>query len=286
MGTQAASVDGGGEGRNAQISGYAVSITGTWRYAVRSINPLRRYGRYEVHTQYVFQNHPPVITDGPHATPDTITADDTAQLDVTATDADVGQALTFTWTPLDGGAILGAGASVAFAPPAVSAPTVLHVQLVVADDLGAQAPVAEVQIHVLPAAGPCDGPPGVATGGSGKAGLLGLPTLAALNLPKLPSTDFALQASGCYPSHACTLVFGFSLIAVKFDQGFLYPSPDFLLPLATDPGGALLLPLVLGSNPLLCGLTVHVQLIVPGDPGAAGGKHTAQSNYVSLTFGS
>jgi hypothetical protein len=43
---------------------------------------------------------------------------------------------------------------------------------------------------------------------------------------------------------------------------------------------------LLGSNPVLCGLTVHVQLIVPGDPGAAGGKHTAQSNYVSLTFGS
>jgi hypothetical protein len=286
MGTHAASVDDGGVGRNAQISGYAVPITGTWRYSVRSLNPVRRYGRYEVHTQYVSQNHPPVITDGPHAVPDTITADATTQLDVQAMDEDVGQTLDFTWTPLDGGAILGRGPSVTFVPPAVSAPKVVRVSLVVADNLGAEAPAAEVQISVLPAPGPCAGPPAVGTGGSPKPGLLGPPVLAALNLPKLPSTDFALQATGCYPSHACTLVFGFSLIAVKFDQGFLYPSPDFLLPLATDPGGALLLPLVLGSNPLLCGLTVHVQLIVPGDPGAAGGKHTAQSNYVSLSFGS
>ncbi|HEX5009527.1 MAG TPA: hypothetical protein VFY71_03925 [Planctomycetota bacterium] len=286
LATLAVSVDGGGVGRNAQISAYKVPLTGTWRYAVRSLNPLRRYGRYEVHTQYISQNHPPVITDGPHATPDTITADATAQLDVTATDQDPGQTLEYTWTPLDGGDILGRGASVAFVPPAVTAPRLVRVSVLVADSLGAEAPVAEVEIQVLPAPGPCVGAPEVAVGGSSKTGLFGPPLLAALNLPKLPSTDFALKATGCFPSHACTLVFGFSLITVKFDQGFLYPSPDFLLPLATDPGGGVLLPLVLGRNPILCGLTVHAQLIVPDDPGAAGAKHTAQSNYVSLTFGS
>ena len=286
MASMAATADDGGAGRNAAVSNFAVPVGGTWRFSVRSADTSRRYGRYEVRVLYVSQNHPPVIADGPHATPDTIASDDTTVLDVTATDEDVGQTLSYAWTPLDGGTILGSGAAVSFAPPAVTVPTVVRVRVVVSDSLGAPSLPAEVQVNVVPASGPCISAPGVVSGGVPKPGLLGPPTLAAVNLPALPSTNFALHATGCLPSHACTLIFGFGLISAPFDGGHLYPTPDLLLTLATNPQGEVLLPLVLGSDPLMCGLTFHVQLMVPGDPGAAGGKHTAQTNYLSLTFGS
>ncbi len=278
--------DGGGTGANAKVTALTITQTGTWTCRVRTLNTVRRYGRYDIRAHYVFQNHPPVITDGPNAAPDSVSAQETAQLDVTATDQDAGQTLAFAWTPLDGGSILGSGAAVTFVPPAVTAPTVVSVQVVVSDSLGAEAPPAEVQITVTPAAGPCANGAAAVAGGTGKAGQLGVPQLGAQNLPVLPSTDFALHATDCLPLKPCTLVVGFTLISIGYDLGNLYPSPDLLLGLVTSPSGELLLPIALSADPLLCGLTVYVQLIVPGDPGAAGAKQTAQTGYLALTFGS
>lgn len=286
QGLPAASAEGGGTGRNARIDDFSVPQTGTWTYRVRTTSPVRRHGRYEVRTRYEAQNFPPVIVAGPQASPPAITAADSAQLSVTATDANAGQTLSYAWTPLDGGSVLGAGPLVTFQPPAVTQPSVLRVSLVVSDNLGAQAPPAELQVSVTPVAGPCANAPAVATGGAAKPGSFGPPTLGALNLPQLPSTDFALRASGCHPLKAATLVLGFGLLGAPFDAGHLYPTPDLLLNLFTSASGEVLLPVAFGSEPLLCGLTLYAQVLVPGDPGAAGAKKTSQTNWLSFTCGS
>ncbi len=285
QGALLASAEDGGTGRNARIDDYAVPQTGTYTYRVRTTSVVRRYGRYEVRTRYESQNHPPVIVSGPDAAPQQIDDEQTALLSVVASDEDAGQTLAYAWTPLDGGSILGAGPAVTFFPPPVAAPTLVRVGLVVSDSLGAQAPAAEVQLTVVPAAGPCTGAAAVATGGSAKPGAFGPPSLSALNLPVLPSGDFALHATGCHPLKAATLVVGFGLLGAPYDQGHLYPSPDLLLGVFTSAAGELLLPVPLGADPLLCGLTLYMQVLVPGDPGAAGAKQTSQTNWLSLTFG-
>ena len=50
--------------------------------------------------------------------------------------------------------------------------------------------------------------------------------------------------------------------------------------------GEVVLPVIVPAVPLYCGLTLHAQLLVLDDPGAAGAKQSAQSNALSFTFGS
>ncbi|HZM00631.1 MAG TPA: pre-peptidase C-terminal domain-containing protein, partial [Planctomycetota bacterium] len=285
-GALAASTDAGGTGRNAAVVDLPVTETGTWHYSVRTVSSLRRYGKYDVRTLLLFENHLPLVTAGPTATPDAIDDDETAQLDATAIDPDFGQELAYAWTPLSGGSIEGSGASVSFDPPAVAEPTVMTVQLVVSDNLGAAAAPVTVEVTVSPASGsPCQLPATATTGGVGKPGLFGVPDLAAQNLPVVPSGDFAIQASNCHPGLSAMLVFGFSLLSAPFDGGMLYPAPDILLPVATSPAGVVHLPIGLTASPTLCGLTLHCQLLVLDDPGAAGSKQTAQTNYLTIRFG-
>jgi hypothetical protein len=284
-GVLVASAEDGGAGRNAKITAQAIGKTGTWTYRVKTNSAIRRYGRYEVRAKWVSQNHLPVITAGPTASPDTITTSGNSLLSASASDQDAGQTLSYAWTPLEGGAIVGSGPAVTFTPPALLQSTTLHVQLVVSDNLGAESVAKQVAITVNPVGGPCSGAAAASAGGTGKAGALGVPVLTPVNLPKLPSNDFALHATNCYPLKPATLAFGFSLISANFDGGKLYPSPDLMLPLGTSAAGELLLPLTLAADPVLCGVTLYAQLLIPGDPGAAGGKKTAQTNYVALTFG-
>ena len=82
-------------------------------------------------------NAPPVISSGPTASPSNITENETAQLSVTASDPD-GDTLTYTWQPASG-TISGSGATVTFHPPAVSADTVVHINLTVSDPGGLSA---------------------------------------------------------------------------------------------------------------------------------------------------
>ncbi len=62
-------------------------------------------------------NTPPQIDSGPTATPNPLPEDQTAQLTVTASDAD-GDPVTYTWTPAQG-TITGTGATVTYTPPDV-----------------------------------------------------------------------------------------------------------------------------------------------------------------------
>jgi hypothetical protein len=285
-GAMVASTDSGGTGRNAAVANLNVTQTGTWHYSVVAAGSMRRYGRYEARTLLQFENHLPQITSGPTATPGTITDAQMTTLAASATDPDFGQTLSYAWTPLSGGTIVGSGASVSFDPPTVGSPTLMSVQLVVTDNLGASTAPVTVDVTVNPGSGsPCALPATATTGGTGKPGLFGTPSLTAQNLPVVPSSNFAIHASGCHPSLSAMLVFGFTLVSAPFDGGTLYPSPDILLPIGTSPTGDVHLPIGLTASPTMCGITLHCQLLVLNDPGAAGFKQTAQTNYLTIRFG-
>ncbi len=281
-----ASADGGGTGRNALVAGLVVDATGTWTCAVRTASALRRYGRYEVQCSYVSQNHPPQITSGPTATPATITSSQTAGLTVTATDSDAGQTLSYAWSTIGGGAILGTGSAVTFVPPAVAVDTPVGVQVVVSDNLGAESEVGATTVTVKPGAGAvCAQPAAASTGGVGKPGQVGVPLLVPQNLPAVPSSNFALHLSNALPGLPGFLVFGYSLLNVPFDGGTLYPTPNIVLGVTPGVAGSVHFPIVLPADPVLCGFTLYAQVLLPHDPGAAGFRKTAQSNFVSFTFG-
>jgi hypothetical protein len=279
------SADGGGTGRNAAVNDVAIDVSGTWYAAVRAAAGYRRYGRYNIRGQFVSENHAPSILTGPFAAPGTIFEDQTTLLSATASDPDVGATLGWNWTPLDGGTILGSGSSVSFEPPDVAATTVVSIQLVVTDQHGAASAPGVVQVTVEPGAAVCAQPAAVLASGTGKPGLLGTPALSGDNLPVVPSGDFALHASGALPGLSAYLVVGFSLINAPFDQGTLYPALDILVPLVVGPSGEIVLPVAIPPVSLYCGLTMHAQVLVLNDPGAAGFKQTAQTNALSFTFG-
>jgi hypothetical protein len=284
-GVSQASNEDGGTGRNALVSDLSINQSGTWFYRVRSNDSIRRYGRYNTRVIVVSTNNVPVITFGPTASPATIDESQTSLLTVVATDPDAGQTLSYAWTPQNGGTITGSGPSVTWTPPAIAVATVFTIEVIVSDNLGGQSLPAtvDVTVNLLPAL--CLGPASAVSGGVGKTGLIGVPVLAALNTPALPSSDFSLELSGAFPGKPAFFIFGFSLISAPFDQGTMYPSPDVLLPLTVDFTGNASLPLVLPANSALCGLTIYVQTMISGDPGATGGHQTAQTNYLTLVFG-
>jgi len=224
----------------------------------------------------------PVISSGPSAMPDTLAEGESSSLSVVATDA---QALSYTWTPLDGGSISGSGASVNFdAPATVASPTEFRVELVVTDALGAETLPEIVTITVEPD-GSCGTAADVTSGGVGKGGALGVPTLVASGLPSLPNPGFALQADSVPPSSSAFLIAGLSFLNAPFDLGTMYPSPDLIFTRTTSAGGTLTvaLPTV---DPALCGITIWWQLMVPNSPGAAGTRQTVQTNWVRTVTGS
>ncbi len=79
-------------------------------------------------------NTAPQITAGPTASPADIGENQTSQLSVTATDPE-NDVLTYTWVP-QSGTITGSGATVTFNPPAVTADTVVRIDLTVRDPGG------------------------------------------------------------------------------------------------------------------------------------------------------
>jgi hypothetical protein len=284
-GSLKASDEDGGTGRNAKIDNFLIDQTGTWAYRVRSTDSMRRYGRYNTRVVVVSTNNNPVITFGPTATPSTINELQTSSLSVTATDPDPGQSLSYAWTPLSGGSISGTGPVVTFTPDPVTTTTVFTVQVVVSDNLGGQSPPATVDVTVTDVPGICPSPATVTSGGVGKAGILGVPVLSAINTPVLPSNDFSLKVTNAVPTLQGYFIFGFSLVSAPFDQGTMYPSPDVLLGLTVDFSGEMNLPLVLPSNAAFCGATFYVQALTLGDFGAPGNLKTTQTNYLELVFG-
>ncbi len=274
-----------GTGRNAFIDSFVVTETGTWTVRIKrgGTASYRRYGTYNYRAKHNFENFVPLITSGPTAMPTSILDTETSDITVTATDA---QTLTYAWSTPDGGTILGSGASVTFDPPPVGVSTGFRVQVVAMDSLGAESALAEVIVTVDPSGGTCGQSAAVASGGVGKAGLLGIPTLSTTNLPVVPSSDHSLDASGFIPFTSGTMIFGLSLVSAPFDQGTMYPSPDILIPMLSDGLGNAGFPIVVPNDPILCGLHLWAQAMFANDPGAIGSKQTAQTNYVELTFGS
>lgn len=270
-----------GTGRNAAIRDFTITKTGSWQFRVRSTHSYRTYGHYDFWVRYDFENFLPSITSGPSAMPETIGEGESSSLSVVATDA---QALSYTWTPLDGGAISGSGANVSFdAPATVASPTDFRVELVVTDALGAETEPQLVTITVEPD-GSCGTPAEVTSGGAGKGGALGVPTLTANGLPSLPNPGFALQADTLPASSSAFLIAGLSFLNAPFDQGTMYPAPDLIFTRTTSAGGTLTvaLPTV---DPALCGITIWWQLMVPNAPGAAGTRQTVQTNWVRTVTG-
>jgi hypothetical protein len=277
-----------GAGRNARLAELTIDSSGEWRVLVAVQDPTpRRYGRYEYRASYVFENHVPVITTGPLALPPGVADDATTTLWAQATDPDEGHlALSYEWTPLDGGNIVGTGPGVTFVPPVVQDETQLRIRVVVIDPLGAASAPAEVTVLVHPAGTTvCESQGSVLAGGTGKAGLFGVPSLVAVGAPTLPSAGFGMRVGGAHPGITGVLVVGLSAAAVPFDGGLLQPMPDALLPLQAGSDGIALLSLPLPSDPNACGLKLWAQAVFPDDPGAAGSKATAQSNWLEITFG-
>ncbi len=136
-----------GTGRNGAIRNFVVPETGYWLFRVRTFDNMRDYGRYNYRLQYDFENFLPAINSGPTATPATANKFEDVQLSVSATDA---QALTYKWVALDGGSIVGSGATVTFDPPAVTEVTEFNIELTVEDSLGAQADPMIVTVTVDP----------------------------------------------------------------------------------------------------------------------------------------
>ncbi|RKY21181.1 MAG: hypothetical protein DRQ55_05245 [Planctomycetota bacterium] len=276
---------GSGTGRNAFIDGYTITETGPWATRVRSGSSTRRYGRYDLRLSWEFKNELPEVTAGPSATPSTIDDSSTSVLSVTATDPNAGQVLSYSWTPLGGGTIVGSGASVSFDPPSVAVSTDFDVELMLSDDLGAEIGPLVVTITVTPGAPLCGTSASAVAGGSGKPGQAGTPVLGFNNLPVVPSTDFSLELSNALPLAPAFLIVGFSFLDAPFDQGNMYPSPDFILALNADGAGNLSVALPMSADPAFCGLGIWWQFMIPNDPGAGGPKQTSQSNYVMSLAG-
>jgi hypothetical protein len=97
-------------------------------------------------------NNPPQIDGGPTTTPNQIMSNETAELNVQASDID-GDSLTYTWTTLPGeGIVTGAGDTVTYAPPAVNVQQTFTITVTVVDGKGGIV-TGTVDVTVVPAAG-------------------------------------------------------------------------------------------------------------------------------------
>lgn len=132
----------------------------------------------------------------------------------------------------------------------------------------------------------CPQAPLVQTFGTGKAGSAGIPQLGSLNQPVVPSTNFMVTIGFGLPGALPLLFVGLQPLALPFDGGQILVNPLFNVGLPPlDAAGRLFLPVPLAENASLCGVTFLMQAIW-FDPGAAGFYHTAQTNALSITFGS
>jgi hypothetical protein len=96
-------------------------------------------------------NSPPRITSGPTATPNPVRSDQTADLAITATDAN-NDPLTYSWTvPAGGGSISGTGPAVTYLPPAVTDTRAFTISAEVSDGAGGRTE-GVVDVTVTPAA--------------------------------------------------------------------------------------------------------------------------------------
>ena len=145
----------------------AISGNGTYSFAINSTNSDAVFYRSReaginppalvITTAGGPANTPPQISSGPTAAPNPVDENQTAQLSVTASDAD-GDPLTYTWTaPPGGGTISGTGATVTYTPPDVSVQQTFTITVTVSDGQGGTA-TGTVGVTVQPVA-PGNTPP-------------------------------------------------------------------------------------------------------------------------------
>lgn len=131
----------------------------------------------------------------------------------------------------------------------------------------------------------CATPASTANYGAGKPGSLGVPGLAALVLPKVPTKPFGIRISNGLPGALPVLFLGPAPLNLAFDGGALRAFPTFIL---------FLLPFDAAGNsdafgpicdvPVYCGVSVYMQAMFV-DPLATGYYHTAQTPGLTLTLG-
>ena len=108
-------------------------------------------------------NTPPEITSGPTASPNPLFSDQTAELAVSASDAD-GDPLDYGWiVPSGSGSIEGTGPTVTYLPPAVTETQVFTITVEVSDGFGGVA-TGMVDVTVEPAQPPANTPPQITSG--------------------------------------------------------------------------------------------------------------------------
>lgn len=151
---------------------------------------------------------------------------------------------------------------------------------------GALAGSADAFVTCLPTA-TCPNPPSTGSYGSGKAGTGGIkPVLSTQNLPAIPSTNFTITVANGLPFASPLLFLGLGPLALPFDGGTLLVAPLTILALPPlNALGRIDLVVPISGTGSSCGLTTYLQVMY-FDPGAAGFYKTAQTNGITLVFGS
>lgn len=147
-------IDSANSGANG---GLAVDLEGAVRFDEPSVAPNSGVGPrdYDDRGAYEFQgtppgNSPPVITNGPTATPNTITSEETSAISVVANDPD-GDPLAYAWSvPPNSGSIQGTGPDVTYLPPSVIVSQTYTISVDITDSFAALA-MGSVDVTVNPA---------------------------------------------------------------------------------------------------------------------------------------
>jgi hypothetical protein len=99
--------------------------------------------------------------------------------------------------------------------------------------------------------------------GLGKAGLTGVPTLANLTQPKVPSLGLQIQVANAAPNSLVYFVVGTTATITPFDAGLLLTNPAIVqIAGVTDGLGTLTVSVPIVDNPNYCGKEVRMQALV------------------------
>lgn len=158
------------------------------------------------------------------------------------------------------------------------------------DDLGSNSGSAYLFSLSSSSSGSCMCPcTGIATDaeyGSGKAGTFGVPMLAASE-PPVVAASAGFRLTKALPGALPLLLLGTASAGVPFDGGTLLVQPAVIqvIPIPVPINGTLTVAGAVPASASICGAALYLQVWYQ-DPGAAGFYHTAQTNGLTLTFGS
>ena len=141
------------------------------------------------------------------------------------------------------------------------------------------------QIQVTPFVSPCSNTAYKIAAGLNKPGAYGAPMLNAAVAPTVPMFGWQMTVTHAYPYLTGYMIVGLSYLGAPFDGGKMYPYPDLTFPFPVNASGAATLSFDIPPYVSACGVSVWFQAMFPNDPGAAGARKTAQTNYLAITFG-